>query len=92
MSEPTVELAAQADLQLAFVVTSNAPCRTEEICSAIRRERPTLPIIVLGPDVAPIKLKLFALGVDDYVLDSFDRLELLARIKSLIRRHWLSLA
>jgi DNA-binding response OmpR family regulator len=79
-----------ADVQAVLIVTVEASSRTEHVCSTIRLIRPSLPIIVVGPDVAPIKLRLFALGADDYIPRPFDWLELLARIKSLIRKYLLS--
>ncbi len=89
--ERDVALAAlQVNAELALLVASESHFEPDDLCLALKRHRPTLPIVVLGPDVVPIKLRLFALGADDYVLDPVDRVELLARIKSLIRRHKLS--
>jgi DNA-binding response OmpR family regulator len=57
-----------------------------EICSTVRRKAPNLPVIVLGPNDTESKVRLFELGADDYLVEPFDRRELLARISSLIRR------
>jgi len=94
IQERDVRLAAfSPDPCVAIVVipaTGDPHSQTDDVCSALERQRPTLPIMVLGPDVLAVKLRLFALGVDDYVVDSLDRLELLARIRSLIRKRRLS--
>jgi two-component system, OmpR family, response regulator len=79
--------ATSGEVQVALVVASDSHSEMDDACSALKRQRPNLPVIVLGPDVVAVKVRLFALGADDYVLDTLDRLELLARIKSLIRRH-----
>ena len=72
------------------VLCSSEPCwRVEqicEICSTIRRKAPNLPVIVLGPNDVETKVRLFELGADDYLLESFNHTELLARIRTLIRR------
>jgi DNA-binding response OmpR family regulator len=78
--------AAPADVDLVLLIASEPDLQTCDVCGAIKSIRPTLPLIVIGPDIAPTKLRFFSLGADDYVLRPFDRLELLARIKSQIRR------
>lgn len=57
-----------------------------QICSAIRSAAPNLPMIVVGPNDLEAKVRLFKLGADDYVVDPFDRMEFLARIKCWIRK------
>jgi len=76
-------------MRAAVLVNSRPYWRIEqlcEICSAFRRAAPTLPLVVVGPNDLEAKVKLFELGVDDYVVESFDHKEFLARIKSIIRR------
>jgi DNA-binding response OmpR family regulator len=78
-----------ADVRAAVFVNSWPYWRIEqicEICSAFRLAVPTLPLVVIGPNDVEAKVKLFGLGVDDYVVESFDQKEFLARIKSIIRR------
>jgi len=78
-----------ADMRVAVFVNSWPYWRIEqicEICSAFRLTAPTLPLVVVGPNDVEAKVKLFGLGVDDYVVESFDQKEFLARIKSIIRR------
>jgi DNA-binding response OmpR family regulator len=57
-----------------------------EICSALRLAAPTLPLVVVGPNDVEAKVRLFSLGVDDYVVEPYEHKEFLARIKSIIRR------
>jgi DNA-binding response OmpR family regulator len=56
-------------------------------CVAIRQTDPDIPLIVLGPsaDIAT-KVGLFKLGADDYIEEPFDAGELVARLRSQIRR------
>jgi two-component system, cell cycle response regulator CtrA len=81
------------DACLALVVSAGfgvSHPQTDAVCSLLKLRKPTVPLIVLGPDVLESKLRLFALGADDYVVDSLDRTELLARIRSLIKKRRLS--
>ena len=56
-------------------------------CSAIRRASFNVPLIVLGPrNHVAAKVKLLDLGVDDYIEEPFDSLELIARLHAAIRR------
>jgi DNA-binding response OmpR family regulator len=75
-----------AAMQLGILICSKPNGQAENICSEIRRAAPKLPLIGLGPDDVGTKVKLFDLGADDYVVDPFEGRELLARIRSLIRR------
>jgi DNA-binding response OmpR family regulator len=56
-------------------------------CIAIRQSAPAVPVIVLGPDIdLQTKVTLFELGADDYMVQPFDSLEMLARLRAVIRR------
>ena len=60
---------------------------TEELLSQIRRERPTLPVIILtalGDERD--RVRGLELGADDYVVKPFSVKELLARIEAVLRR------
>jgi DNA-binding response OmpR family regulator len=70
----------------AAIIASRLDSQTERICEAIRHHAPTLPLFVLGPDDTTTKVRLLALGADDYIVEPFDAVEFLARIKSRIRR------
>ena len=59
-----------------------------EICQAIRSRQDSTPIIMMtARDALSDKLKGLDLGADDYVLKPVDSLELIARVKALIRRN-----
>jgi len=60
-------------------------------CLAIRQTDPDIPLIVLGSstDIAT-KVGLFELGAGDYIEEPFDAVELVARLRSLIRMRKLS--
>ena len=64
---------------------------TEATCLAIRQTDPDIPLIVLGPsaDIAT-KVGLFKAGADDYIEEPFDAGELVARLRSHIRRRKLT--
>jgi two-component system response regulator VanR len=91
IQDDKVECVLLADVAIVLLVASDSDVPIYDICLAIKRKKPILPIIVIGPDDAPTKLRFFSLGADDYVLRSFDRLELVARVKSQIRRRRKSL-
>jgi DNA-binding response OmpR family regulator len=56
-------------------------------CLAIRRASEAIPIIVLGPGTqTSAKVRLLELGADDFVEEPFDDVELVTRVRSLIRR------
>lgn len=73
-------------VHLVLVPVFGSHFETESYCQQIKGSTPSPPIIAVGPDDLSFKLRLFAVGVDDYVLDSCHALEFLARVKSLIRR------
>ena len=89
MSETSVSSAPLADVQLVLLVISLSHGQTDHVCAATKLRRPKLPIIVLGPDVVSTKLQFFDAGADDYLLTPVDGAELVARIKSLIKKRWL---
>src|SRR3974377_2162652 len=57
-----------------------------DMCSWIRNFSPELPVIVVGPDDTDAKGRMFGLGIDDYIVEPFNRDEFLARVKNRIRR------
>jgi len=81
-----LESELSADLQIVLLAASELDLRTQHVCRAIKQKKPDLPVMVIGPDTWPAKLRFFALGADEYLLWSVDRVELLARIRSLIRK------
>lgn len=58
-----------------------------EVSQSIRQQRPSLPILMLTAlDATADKLAGFEAGADDYLVKPFEFLELLARVKALLRR------
>jgi DNA-binding response OmpR family regulator len=59
-----------------------------DVCQEIKRQSPTVPIIVLSAasDVSD-KVLLLELGADDYVTKPFSPRELLARVRAALRRN-----
>lgn len=58
-----------------------------ELCSKIRETHPRLPIVIVsarGQDME--KIMGLELGADDYIVKPFNPLELVARIRSVLRR------
>jgi len=79
-----------ADMRLAILFISRAHWRMKyvsEVCDALRRAAPRLPLMVVGPNDIEAKVRLFELGADDYVVEPLDQTECLARIKSLAHRN-----
>ena len=58
----------------------------QEICSLIRKAAPAMPLLVIGRAGTDAKVKLFQADADDYIIEPFDSAELLARVRSAIRR------
>ena len=59
-----------------------------EVCRQIR-EMSNVPILMLSADSAVVdKIRAFDLGADDYLVRPFDQLELMARLRALLRRRW----
>lgn len=58
-----------------------------EVCREIREKKNGIKILILSAQSEiPIKVSLFDCGADDYVTKPFSFSELLARVKSLLRR------
>ena len=58
-----------------------------ELCTSIRKKKPNLPILMLtAMGDTDNKLEGFEAGADDYLVKPFEFRELLARIKSLLKR------
>ena len=56
------------------------------LCAALRRESPVPIIIVTSRDAALDELKALSLGGDDYITKPFSVREVLARVRSVLRR------
>ncbi len=58
-----------------------------EVCRSVKAARPDLPVLMLTALSTTVdKVKGFDAGADDYLVKPFDFPELLARIKSLLKR------
>ncbi|MBQ8785296.1 MAG: response regulator transcription factor [Alphaproteobacteria bacterium] len=59
-----------------------------EVLKRLRSAKKTTPVLILsGINVAENKVKGLDFGADDYLTKPFDRAELLARIKAIVRRN-----
>ena len=61
--------------------------RLFEETGKVRRMAPDTAMIILSPNTnVRTKIRLLELGADDYIEEPFDPLELLARVRSFVRR------
>ena len=59
----------------------------DEVLSELRKEKIDTPVLILtAKDGLDDKLKGFGLGADDYLVKPFEREELIARMKAILRR------
>ncbi len=71
---------------LVILDVSMPPPNGFEVCRHIR-ERSSVPIMMLTVQDATVdKVRAFDLGADDYLTKPFDSVELLARLRALVRR------
>ncbi|MCD1259116.1 response regulator transcription factor [Paenibacillus athensensis] len=64
-----------------------------ELCRELRRLQPELPLLmVTAKGETAHKVKGFQLGTDDYVVKPFDPLELVMRVKALLKRYRIAAA
>lgn len=57
------------------------------VCKSVREKKPGIPILILSAlDSLDDKLAGFNIGADDYLVKPFEFTELLARLKSLLKR------
>jgi DNA-binding response OmpR family regulator len=69
------------------VVLSLEPDKAKEMCFLIRSITPSTLLVVIGcEDDTTIIVGLFQADADDYVREPFDSTELIARIRSAVRR------
>jgi DNA-binding response OmpR family regulator len=69
------------------VVLGLEPNKSQEICLSIRSVAPATPLFVIGRERdTAIRLGLFQADADDYIREPFDSTELIARIRSAVRR------
>lgn len=72
----------------ALIVDINLPrMNGYELCKLVRQKKPGVPILILSAlDSLDDKLLGFDIGADDYLVKPFEFSELLARLKSLLKR------
>ncbi len=72
----------------AIIVDINLPkMNGYDLCKLIRQKKPEVPILILSAlDSIDDKLLGFDIGADDYLVKPFEFSELLARLKSLLKR------
>ncbi len=76
----------QTNFDLVVLDVSMPPPDGFEVCRRIR-EQSTVPILMLTVrNAVEDKVKALDLGADDYMTKPFDHLELLARLRALVRR------
>jgi len=64
-----------------------------ELCRELRRLQPDLPLLmVTAKGETAHKVKGFQLGTDDYLVKPFDPLELVMRVKALLKRYRIAAA
>lgn len=82
-----LKLARQRTVSLAILDLMLPGLDGMEIAKQVRSSRPDLPLLMLtARGEEEMKLKGFEAGVDDYLTKPFSMEELLARVRSLIRR------
>jgi DNA-binding response OmpR family regulator len=84
----TIEAFPVSELSAAVVVRFQSEIDSaRETCLEIRRVAPEVPLMVISPRTDPaIKAWLLDLGADDYLEEPFAHEELIARLRSIIRR------
>ncbi|MFC5407706.1 response regulator transcription factor [Larkinella bovis] len=81
------QLFAQAAFDLVILDVNLPDISGLEVAEYIRRQNTRIPILMLTAlDTTADKLLGFEAGADDYLVKPFDFLELLARVKALLRR------
>lgn len=64
-----------------------------ELCAQIRSEAPGMPVLILSARREPAdRIKGLEIGADDYVIKPFDSDELVARVRTIMRRSTLKQA
>lgn len=86
-AKPALELALSVDCHLILLDLLLPGGDGLSILKAVRAARPTLPLIILtARGDESDRVKGLALGADDYVVKPFSVLELIARVRAVLRR------
>lgn len=82
-----VQLAEQQTFDLIILDLNLPDMNGLEVCSQLRRRQLQLPVLMLtAMGTVADKLAGFDAGADDYLVKPFDFMELLARVKALLKR------
>lgn len=87
LGEDGIDLAKIYDYDLILLDLNLPDMSGHDVLRQLRYARISTPILILsGSDDAENKLKGFGFGADDYVTKPFNREELIARIRAIVRR------
>jgi two-component system, cell cycle response regulator CtrA len=87
LGEDAIDLAKVYDYDLILLDLDLPDMSGHDVLRQLRQARISTPILILsGSDDAENKLKGFGFGADDYVTKPFNREELIARIRAIVRR------
>ena len=84
----SLEFVKREDISLVLLDLTLPDMDGFEVCTNIREEKPELPIIIVsarGQDME--KIMGLELGADDYIVKPFNPLELVARIRSVLKKN-----
>lgn len=82
-----IEIASQIDVKLVILDVMMPDISGLKVCSIIRKKK-NIPIIMLSAKSEDIdKIMGLSTGADDYMVKPFNPLELIARVKSQLRRY-----
>ena len=82
-----IELLRDYDYGLAIITTTLADMDGYTILNTLRTLKVATPVIILSDiDTPDAKIRAFALGADDYLAESFETAELIARVQAILRR------
>ncbi|NBZ90070.1 response regulator transcription factor CtrA [Stagnihabitans tardus] len=87
LGEDSIDLAKIYDYDLILLDLNLPDMSGHDVLRKLRQARIATPILILsGSDDAENKLMGFGFGADDYVTKPFNRDELIARIRAIVRR------
>ncbi|WP_415427451.1 response regulator transcription factor [Acetobacter okinawensis] len=82
-----IELLRNYDYGLAIITTTLPDMDGYTILNTLRTLKVATPVIILSDvDTPDAKIRAFALGADDYLAESFETAELIARVQAILRR------
>jgi DNA-binding response OmpR family regulator len=84
--QQTLDCFAKEQPDLVVLDVAMPPPDGFEVCRRIRALSPVPILMLTVHDATPEKVQAFDLGADDYLTKPFDHLELLARLRALVRR------